>query len=180
MTAEKTEIDAIVPESDLYALEDGFEVRVVPLRTRQMLKLMRIITRGAAPILDDVGGILLGGDEDDIGGRLIGLMLFAIPEAEDETMAFLQAMVEPASLAPGASKAAVEKNAEALASLEIRMENPSLTDMFGLIRLIISRESGELANLGKQLSASLGTTVDESSTASSDAPRSGSKKTSGD
>lgn len=177
MTAEKTEIDVIDPQSDLYVLEDGFQVKVVALRTRQMLKLMRIITRGAAPILEDVGSVLMGGDEDELGGRLIGLMLFAIPEAENETMEFLQAMVQPADIVPGSSKLAREKNLAAQAELEVRMDNPSLNDMFGLVRLIISRESGELANLGKQLSSALtgSQTEEETPTAEQPEPPSESK-----
>lgn len=154
MTA-KSEIDAIDPQSDLYVFEDGFEVRVAPLRTRQLLKLMRIITHGAAPIFDDVASVILSGDEGEVGGRLVGLMLFAVPEAEDETLEFLRSMVTPSTLSSGTSANSLAKNQEAVAELDARMENPSLNDVFGLVRLIITRESGELANLGKQLTAAL-------------------------
>lgn len=178
MTAEKTEIDAIDPVSDVYVMDDGFEIRVLPLRTRQLLKLLRILTRGAAPLFEDFSGALLEGDPDEISGRLIGLMVFAIPEAEDETMEFLRSMVEPVSLASGLSKQSREKNNAAQAEVDERMDNPGLTDVFGLVRMIISRESGELAALGKQIAAMLEGSQEAATPTQDDDSKKESKKTS--
>ena len=158
MTA-ATEIEAINPELATFEFEDGFEVKVSRLKTIQLLKLLRILTRGAGSVLEDFGGSLLSGDEEEIGGKLIGLLIFAIPEAEDETMEFLRSMVEPTQKVPGNGRAVKEQNLLLEAQVDEVLINPPLGDTIGLISRIIENEKSEMARLGKQLGSILGTTT---------------------
>jgi len=149
VTASETEIIAPLPTS--YTLSNGLEVDVQPLKTRQFFRLLKIITRGAAPILGEMTGGLLSGNDEDVAGSLIGLIVFAIPEAENEAIEFLNSMILPSDLESSRDKGAQARNNDRYDKLAEAMLNPELDDTIGLIELIIRREASDLTALGKRL-----------------------------
>lgn len=139
------EITRLDPQpSEVFTLSTGTEVRVRPLRTRQFFRLMRILTRGGAPMLAEVD--LDFDDPESFGPQLLAVIAFAIPEAEDEAVDFIKSMLEPADLI-GDRKA----DKAALAALEEEVDNPDLDDLVSVLEVIIRREAEDLRALGNRL-----------------------------
>src|ERR1700744_3572830 len=91
------ELDRIDPEPASITLECGIEVHVLPLRTRQLFKMLKIITHGAGQALQNAG--LDFGDEPAVFmQKMLSVVLFSIPDSEQETIEFLQSMIEPVGL----------------------------------------------------------------------------------
>ncbi len=150
----KKDVDVIVDEGDKIVLESGTEVVLVPLKSRQFFKMLRIITHGA-------GGMLLNfkfsaeDSPEEFGAKLVALLAFAIPDAEDEVFDFLLSMVKPVGLKTGLglNKQDREKNAELLEAVQLELDNPELGDTLTLIEAIVRREAEDLQALGKRLMA---------------------------
>jgi hypothetical protein len=148
------DVEVIVPEDELVTLSTGTSVRIQPLKARQFFKLLRIITHGA-------GGMLLNiqFSPDDtpeaFGAKLVALVGFAIPDAEEEVLDFLLSMTEPDGFKSGRklSKDEKEANKEILEDFMAEMDNPELEDLVTLIEAIIKREANDLQALGKRLMA---------------------------
>jgi hypothetical protein len=155
------EMDRLDPIPTTYTFEDGLEVDVERLATRQFFKLLRIVTRGGVDVLqavrlDPTQGV------DVFTENLIALIIFAVPEAEDETIEFLRSMVKPKQVAipddtpPGdVGKVAKTLEAQSRRALDAEFRNPGLDDLFGLIEVVIRREAPELKALGKRLADTL-------------------------
>lgn len=152
MTTVNEDIDTIASEaSDTFKLHTGFEVRIERLKTRQLMSLMKILTRGLGGAL---GSILYSEDTsaEDFAGQLLGSMLVSIPEAEEETIQFLSRMVSPANLIEDPrTKAEKESNNEQFEKLALEMDNPELDDLFKLSAAIVEREAPHIQALGKNL-----------------------------
>jgi len=164
MTTKKASVDvpqdveALSPEPDQLTLESGFVVRVEPLKTRGMFKLLKIITRGAGPILMQMP--LDFNDTEAFVQQLLAVTLMAVPEAEDEAIQFLQAMVQPAEYNPDAkSKADQQKNKELFERLVEELDDPNPLDTLNIITTIVTNEAENIGALGKQLAAALKTLV---------------------
>lgn len=148
----KSDVAVIVDEGDKVTLESGTEVLIVPLKSRQFFKMLRIITHGA-------GGMLLNfkfsanDSADEFGAKLVALLAFAIPDADDEVFDFLLSMVKPANLkeGKGLTKAQVADNIRIAEELAEELENPELGDTLTLIETIVKREAEDLQALGKRL-----------------------------
>jgi hypothetical protein len=146
------DVEVIVDEGDLVTLSSGTQVKIIPLKARQFFKLMRIITHGA-------GGMLLNvkfsGDDtpEEFGAKLLALVGFAIPDAEDEVIDFLLSMVEAEGIKSGRSLSRQDKDAnrELTDALIVELDNPELEDMVTLIEAIVQREATDLQALGKRL-----------------------------
>lgn len=160
MTAVQDEVEVKISEEDIldpvpetYTLSDGTVVAIQDLKTRQFFRLFRIITHGAPAYMEDGIASLFDGDGEEIVGRLLAMVVFSIPEAEQETIDFLSSMVKPVGLAEGSnlSKQAVEKNRELWNDVDDVLNNPELEDTLGIVELIIRREAKDLAALGKRL-----------------------------
>ena len=97
MTTVKEDIDAIAAEPQELTLESGFPIKVLRIRTRATMSLLKILTRGAGEALM---AIRVGSDtsQDEFVGTLLGAVVMSIPEAEDETVEFINRIVEPAKL----------------------------------------------------------------------------------
>jgi hypothetical protein len=152
--SEDNDIDRIDPLPAFLTLASGIEVHVLPLRTRELFKLLRIITHGAGQQLMNAG--LDFTDETGVFlQKLLGIILFSIPDAENETVAFLQAMVEPAGLPDkpvrDLSKQEREGNIEAWTRLNLEMYNPDPQDTISILEHVVRRESADLQSLGKRL-----------------------------
>lgn len=147
-----TDVEIIVNEGDVVTLTSGTEVNIQPLKARQFFKLLRIITHGA-------GGMLLNvkfspdDTPEEFGSKLVALVGFAIPDAEEEVIDFLLSMVEPAGLkdSKSATKTQKNKNEELKTALFEELYNPELDDLVTLIEAIVRREAEDLQALGKRL-----------------------------
>lgn len=155
-----SELDALDPVPDTITLSDGTEVKLLDLKARQFFKLLRIISHGPAMAALTNSSNLLQGDPEAVVMRLVGFLLVSIPDAYDETLAFLQDMVQPTGLkevpvsADKATKSsATEHNQEKWAALVKAMDNPEIEDVVDLVDAIIKRESGDLAALGKKVAS---------------------------
>lgn len=154
------ELGALDPQPQTLRLASGLEVEILPLRTRQFFKLLRIITRGALPSLQDMSLFKLSGDVDtaEFAGRLASLLLLSIPEAENEAIEFIQAMCKPVGLITRQSgmklnKQDVSLNTEKWAALFTDLDNPGLDDLVTVVEAVVNREAADLLALGKRLSA---------------------------
>lgn len=140
----RDELERLDPEPMKMVLVSGMEFDVQPLKLRQFLALLRIVTRGASGVLS-MGG-LSSQDGEDFVRQLLALVLFAVPEAEEETVSFVQSMVKPANLTGDAIK-----DQTAINELAIELHNPELEDLVAIIEAIVNREADDLRALGNRL-----------------------------
>jgi hypothetical protein len=147
-TYDTSDIDRLDPQPGRVTLSTGTEVVIQPLKTRQFFKLLRIITHGGAGMIPQMR---FSGDMDDqeLAGQLIGLVIFAVPDAEDETIEFIQAMCLPAAFPTGDKKA----DEKALRALAMELNNPEIEDIITIIEAVLKRESSDLKSLGNRIAA---------------------------
>lgn len=153
MTTGNNDIDTIAAEPTPLTLESGLEIKVERLRTRALMSLLKILTRGASEVL---GSIKFGSDvsQEEFTGQLIGAVILAIPEAEDETIEFLNRMVTPAGIKEGRlSKADILANVELEERLRDELKDPDLEDLVTIVSEIITIEAPHMLALGKRLGA---------------------------
>jgi hypothetical protein len=150
-----SELDALDPVAEQVKLSTGTAVLIEDLKARQFFKLLRIITHGALPALTDTDIFRTGGDLDaaEFGGRLLSVMLLAIPDAEAETIDFIRSMCKPVGLIEGRAlnKADTERNAYLWGTLNAELDNPELDDLVTIVEAIVRRESADIQALGKRL-----------------------------
>lgn len=147
---EKNEIERLLEDPSIpLALASGTPFRIRQLKMREMLRLLRIISRGSAAMLGEIS--FDSDNPDEFVQTFIALVVFAIPEAEDETIDFVQSMVDP--VPTGNAQA----DAEARINLMDELSNPELDDLITILSAIIASEGRDLAALGKRLRALLGT-----------------------
>ena len=172
------EIDALDPLPETFELSNGITVLIEPLKTRQFFRLFRIITHGAPSYLEGSLTGLFEGEADEVTTRLVAMIVFSIPEAEEQTMDFLASMVRPVGLEREAgNKAATLRNSQKWNEVEAAMVNPSMDDTLGIVEQIIRRESKDLAALGKRLVSMLETAAKTGQIADSPATSDASTKT---
>lgn len=150
MTTVNEDIDTLASEPSSFSLESGFEVEIQRLKTRQLMSLLRILTRGAGPVLAEMN-FSEDMNQQEFTGQLIGAVLMSIPEAQDETIDFLRSMVSPAKLTPGKSKPEKEVNQGLVETLNEELDNPEITDMLAIVEKIVRAEAPHIQALGKQL-----------------------------
>lgn len=158
MTTVTNDIDNLSPESsDLITLESGFTVRVERLKTRQLMSLMKILTRGLGGAVATIFSAQSGEDgSEEYAAQLLGAMLLSIPEAEDETIEFVKRMVSPGALnADARTKPELGANEELWAKLDVLLENPEIGDLIAICTRIVQIESPHIQALGKNLAVLL-------------------------
>lgn len=143
------EIDRLDPTFERVKLSSGLEVDIEALKTRQFFKLLRIVTRGGANVLANFRLNPEGGEEEFVA-NLVGLVVFAIPEAEAEAIEFLRSMTTPVGLTGNG-----EKDAPLIERYFDELENPELEDTVSIIEAVVHREAPDLMALGKRLSSML-------------------------
>lgn len=154
MTATVTELDALDPVPSRLTLSNGLEVEVEQLRTRQFFKMLRVITRGAGALFGEVD--LFGESSDDFGARFLAVVVLAIPEAEEETIDFLNSMVRPVGLTDKPrTQAERDANEAKWAEVVEALDNPELEDTVSLLEVIVRREAADIQSLGKRLRSML-------------------------
>lgn len=157
--AGESEVDRLDPEPVIVKLTTGFSVEVVRMQTRQLFRLMRILTRGATVEALTALDFKPDATEEDrklFGAQLMGIVVRAIPDAENETIAFLQSMTKPAELVerPGSqlTKQESEANEELFRRFGTDLYNPDIDDTLNLLEAIITNEAPDIQALGKKLS----------------------------
>lgn len=152
-----SELDALDPVPEQVKLVSGTTVVLEDLRARQFFKLLRIITHGALPVLQDMSLLQLNPNSDPVefGGRLLSLLVLSIPDTEDETIQFVRSMCKPYGLIEGRqlNKADSERNNVLWANLDAELENPELDDLVTIIEAVVKREAQDIQALGKRLMA---------------------------
>jgi hypothetical protein len=150
----KSDVEVLVDEGDLVELSSGTKVILQPLKSRQFFKLLRIITHGAGSMLLNVR---FSGDDtpEEFSAKLLALVGFAIPDAEDEVIDFLFAMIKPVGLKEGRKLSASDRadNKQLEEDLAVELDNPELEDLITLVEAIVKRESSDLQALGKRVMA---------------------------
>lgn len=158
MTTATTDIDAIASdeESKPLTLESGLPIKVLRIRTRATMSLLKILTRGAGEAL---ATIRFGEDvtQEEFTAQLLGAVILSIPEAEDETIEFLNRVVEPGSLIdkPRLSPGDIEWNQEQWDLLAAELRDPSLDDLVTIVSEIVKVEGPHVLALGKRIAALL-------------------------
>lgn len=156
-----SETDRLDPPTEYLTLENGLRVRLLPLRMRQLFRLLRIVTRGGAQYLpmlrEAMAGATSGEDGAQVfGTQLLAVALLALPEAEDEAVDFISSVVEPADLAPGSDKAAIARNEGLRVELGTELFNPDPQDVVTILEAVVGAEKDDLVALGKRLAATWG------------------------
>lgn len=152
MTTGNPDLDILTgTEPEPLTLASGTPVLVERLRTRQMMRLLKILTRGAGSALADLQ-ISAGMNTSEFLGQVLATVVFSIPEAEQEAIDFVRSMVTPAGLiAHPVSKPEHEVNASLLNALDEEMDNPDIEDLISIIERVITVEGPHLAALGNRL-----------------------------
>lgn len=141
----RTETERLDPQPIEKKLQSGLEFELEPLKLRQFLRLLRIVTRGAADILETAR--LNFDDPQEFLQTFVGIVLFSIPDAEEESIEFLKSMVRPKGLT-GDRKRDLPKYED----LARELDNPELEDTVTIIQVIVETEAEDLRALGKRLS----------------------------
>jgi hypothetical protein len=129
MTAEVVDLGPIVPDEAPLTVE-GVAARVGRLRSREVFALAKIISAGLG------GGIpnLDFDDEEELKGQVVGLMIVALPNAVEETVAFLMSVVHPVN----------SKDERKLRSI---LNNPAPGDLIKIVEVLVDQEAGDLIDL---------------------------------
>lgn len=154
MSDADNELDRLDPAPSVLKLTTGMQVEVVRLQTRQLFRLLKVLTHGAGPeMLQSALDFSQSGDE--FAGRLLALLALSIPEAEQQAIEFINSMVKPHGIierpAATLSKQQRQDNQTAWDQLAQDLYNPDLTDTIDIIEEIVKREAGEIQALGKKL-----------------------------
>jgi len=176
MSTENPDTDIILGDAGELTLVSGTKVKILPLRTRALLALLRILMRGT-------GDILFSGkldpNDDGFQQQLIFAVLFSIPEDPDGTLDFLRTMIEPAELRTTRnSKGDDLWNQEQWEKLDAELADPDIDDLIDIVAAIVNSEAPHIQALGKKLTA-LATTMGRSlpkNSSDESAPKKSSKR----
>lgn len=144
------ETEALVAEAAPIILSSGTVVEVERLRTRGLMALLKILTRGAADFLPELK-FDSGTSQEAFTGQLIGTALLAIPEAVEETIGFINQMVSLPKQHGKLSGPAALAAAEAEVNFRAEMADPELDDLVTIMSEIIRVEAPHVMALGKRL-----------------------------
>lgn len=154
-TKTNPDLDPIVSEpTGPLRLSTGQPYAIERLRTRQMFRLLKILTRGAAPIIGEMSFSF--DDPEKFMTQILAVIGFAVPEAEDEAIDFLRSMVRPANVIENPlSKQDREANEQVYQDLSDALVNPDPADTITILSKIVEVEGPEMIQLGKNLAAIL-------------------------
>jgi hypothetical protein len=154
--AELPETDRIDPPAVTVKLSNGSAVNLLRLKTRQMFRLLKIITHGG--LGSGIVQMVNFSDPPEVFvQQILTILLLSIPDSEQETLQFLAVMVEPYGLVRKAklNKQDEEANALRWSKMNDFLTNPPVDDTFTLIEEIIKQEAPEFQALGKRLAQTL-------------------------
>jgi hypothetical protein len=152
--AKTTDVDVILDENQTVTLSTGLEINILPLKARQFFKLLRIVTHGAGGMIFNLN-LSSSDTPEEFGAKLLAVIGFAIPDAEDEVIEFILSIVKPAKEKSGRSlsKSELAENKKLDEELRTELFNPELEDLVTIVEAIVQRESEDLQALGKRLMA---------------------------
>lgn len=151
MTTVNKDVDSIAAEPVPITLSSGERVHIERLKTRQLFKLLKVLTRGAGEALSSLD-ISTDMDAEEFTGQLLAAVVISIPEAEDEAIEFIQSMVSPVGLIiPPRSKDDKKKNDDLYDAIASSLYNPELEDTINIIEQVVVNEASEIQALGKRL-----------------------------
>lgn len=154
MPAGDSELDRIDPELTEVKLSDGYTVIIQRLKTRQFFRMLKVLTRGLGPAMIQAQ-LDFNADADDFARRLLGMLLMAIPEAEQPFIEFLTSMTLPAGLherdGVPLTKDQLQENQELYSEHLEELNNPELEDLIDLAEVIVRQEAPEIQALGKKV-----------------------------
>jgi hypothetical protein len=172
MTTKNTnkDVDALSADPTELTLASGTVVNVQRLRTRQLFKLLKIVTRGAGAALETMSLPDADSDTSEFTVQLLGAVIASVPEAEDETVEFIQSMVLPkGTILKAKTKSDLVHNRALFDELSDELYNPEIEDTIAILTRIIETEAEDMQRLGKQLLQIIQTTT-KSQKASSSSP----------
>ncbi|QOP66165.1 tail assembly chaperone [Arthrobacter phage DanielleIgnace] len=130
------DLEAILPETQ-ELIVGGVPVEVNRLKLRGFLALMNIVTTGVG---QNLGTIDFSGDQEELTGNMMALLVMAVPNAVDETVDFVRVVVSP--------KAKNDKLAQK--QLNEALQDPELDEFMDVLAAVIEQEAPEFqALLGK-------------------------------
>lgn len=150
------ELEAIAdtgPPSRTVLLSNGELVEILPLKSRQFFKLLRIITHGSGGLM---GAITFKEDPEQFVGQILGLLMFAVPEAPEPTIDFVKSMVAmPTVPGPFGKKGPVSEAGQdrARRNDEIMdlLNDPPVEDLLTIVMKVVELEREDLVGLGERL-----------------------------
>lgn len=153
------EMSALAPDLETATLVSGNHVTFVELKTRQFFKLLKIITFGASPALQDPTLLQIGKGTDpkEWGQKLLALIFLAIPNAEDATIDFLRSMVRPKDLIDPKDRPTPLSDGDEAANEKLwvdlyrELANPEIEDTVTIMEGVIRREAKDLVALGRRI-----------------------------
>lgn len=154
------EMSVLLDPPDRVKLKSGQVILLNRLKTRELLKLLRVITHGAGDrLLEELGGLNPNDDQNVFAAKMMLTLLMAIPDAESETVEFIFSLAKPVGLIdrPNLSKQDKERNLALWENLVNELENPELDDLITILESVIVREAADLASLGKRVSSAWAT-----------------------
>ncbi len=148
----KSDIEVIVDEGEVVTLSSGLEINILPLKARQFFKLLKIVTHGAGAMIFNLN-ISSNDSPEEFGAKLLAVIGFAIPDAEDEVVEFILSIVKPTKEKSGRSltKSELAENKRLDDELRTELYNPELEDLLTIVEAIVHREAEDLQALGKRL-----------------------------
>jgi hypothetical protein len=151
-----TDLDRLDPVLLTVTLLSGVVYSVLRIKTRQFFRLMRILTHGAGERVLR-GALKFEGSSEEFSSSLMQVLLLSIPDAEEETIYFIQSMLRPLGLAIDREDGTkVTKDDDAAdkvkwAQLSKDTYNPELEDLVTIFAAIVRQEASEIQALGKRL-----------------------------
>lgn len=130
MSAEPEDLETIAPEESEVVV-DGVRCRVKRLRTREVLTIVRVLTRGIGPGVQDLD---FTGPRDQVAQELAGALIVAVPESPDEFLQFVSDVVEPID----------ESN---LKPFQEAIRNPELETLLEVAEAVAVQEADNLKSL---------------------------------
>jgi hypothetical protein len=142
----RDEVERIIVDPKNLKLKSGLEIELEALKLRQFLAMIRILTRGAAGALAS-GALANSRDTDSFIRELLSMLLFSIPEAEEETVDFLKSMVVVKREPIDSDEVFEEKKTR----LSEELDNPELEDTITICEAMLVKEGHDLRALGNRL-----------------------------
>lgn len=122
------DLEKLVPQLPESVTVAGVLCKVNRVRTRELMLLARILTRG---IGENMAMVDFKGDPDEVEAQVLGLLVVAIPEAGDEVLDLLRVIVQPAE------KIVDEQQRNAFAR---EMGNPDVDTMLDALGVMVRQE----------------------------------------
>lgn len=124
------DLAVIMPDPALIDIA-GMPVRIRRLQTRELLLAIRVLTVGMGA---GIAAVDLSADKEELTQTVLALLITAIPDAPDELLDLLAALVEPRN----------KDNRQALGEL---MGNPPIDVTMDILGAVVAQEKDDLSAL---------------------------------